>query len=63
MDDIDRITEQTEIYQRAALYKSKRPTENAIATGCCLFCEAPLDDGIRWCGKECRDDWLKENDK
>lgn len=28
MDDIDRATEQTELYQRTALYKSRRPVAN-----------------------------------
>lgn len=63
MDDIDKTTEQAEIYQRAALYKSKKPTADAVATGECLFCEATLSPGIRWCGAECRDDWIKENNE
>lgn len=32
-------------------------------TGHCLYCENPLAKaGHRWCDKDCRDDWQKEED-
>jgi len=27
----------------------------------CLQCEKPTNEGARWCGKDCRDDWQKWN--
>lgn len=36
---------------------SKKP--KIEATGYCLFCEEPLEDGRRWCDAECRDDWQR----
>jgi len=63
MDEADKTTEQSEFYQRAALYKSRKYEISAVAIGECLFCGAPLDDGVRWCGPECRDDYIKECDK
>lgn len=63
MDDIDKINDQSDLMQRANFYKSRRPTEDAPATGECLFCEAHLQPGMRWCGPECRDDWEKLNNK
>ena len=31
------------------------------ATGACLWCDAPLADGRRWCDTDCRDDWERDH--
>jgi hypothetical protein len=63
MDDVDKLQRHEEILHRAHLEQSRRDTGDAIATGECLFCEAPLPAGMRWCGAECRDDWQREQDR
>jgi hypothetical protein len=63
MDDIDKLQAHEEILHRTHLEQSRRDTGGAIATGECLFCEAPLPPGLRWCGAECRDDWQKLQDR
>ena len=59
--DDDKAQAAGEFYQAQALANAKRDAGNAIAIGECLFCEAPLDDGIRWCDAECRDNWERLN--
>ncbi|MDR3088105.1 MAG: hypothetical protein LBU45_09210 [Azoarcus sp.] len=33
------------------------PAPGPKATGRCLWCDEPLEDGRRWCDSDCRDDW------
>jgi hypothetical protein len=61
MDEADKTTEQSEFYQRAALYKSRKYEIPAVAIGECLFCGAPLDEGVRWCDFDCMNMYSKEN--
>ena len=61
MADIADITgDRAETDHLANLSKSRKP-EGPKATGFCLFCDEPLDDGLRWCNAACRNDWEKEN--
>jgi hypothetical protein len=46
--------------QRSATNPMHRETVDAVAIGECLWCGEALGPGMRWCGKECRDDWEKE---
>ena len=56
MDDIDRGCELEARYREAAL--SVRKPEGPKATGECLWCGDPVEQGRRWCpGGECRDSW------
>ncbi len=41
----------------AARLKASRPEFEAM--GYCLNCQEPLDDGLRFCDCDCRDDFVK----
>ncbi len=60
MDEIDRANSMTDIYLDIAL-KTRERGPKIEPTGKCLYCEAPLPDGRRWCDADCRDDWQAEN--
>jgi hypothetical protein len=64
MDAADRADQDqeslTRAMQRSATNPMHRETPEAIAIGECLWYGEPLQVGMRWCGKECRDDWEKE---
>ncbi len=63
MDDADRVTEREEFTEKENRYRSHRETTTATATGDCLFCKEPVEDGRRWCNATCRDDWQSENEE
>ena len=70
MSEIDKGTSEDDRAQAAelaltaqAIEAARKSTPEILATGECLFCEAHLPPGVRWCGAECRDDWQKEYDK
>ena len=57
-DEFDKASEVEQLLLDSLLYmQSKKPKEEATATGQCLYCEAPLPGGLRWCDSDCRDDW------
>jgi hypothetical protein len=60
MDIADQADKEMEMQMRANMNHAHRDVPEAIAIGECLFCGEPLGVGMRWCGKECRDDWEKE---
>jgi hypothetical protein len=62
-DDVDLAQIVSDMYIKIGLQNSKTAPPVAIATGECLFCEAHLPPGVRWCGAECRDDWQAEQGK
>ena len=41
--------------------KQRKPN-GPVAVGQCLYCNAQLDNGKRWCDEWCRDDWNLEQD-
>lgn len=41
--------------------KQRKPN-GPVAVGHCLYCNAQLDNGKRWCDEWCRDDWNLEQD-
>ena len=53
LSDVATATE--EKFRESAL--SVRKPAGPQACGCCLNCEVELPIGIRWCSKECRDEW------
>jgi len=63
MQDHDRADIIIDLMDKVALQNQKRRAEQIRKTlqptGECLFCEEPLSPGLRWCGKECLDDWEK----
>lgn len=54
-DDLDRAEKHIEL-QLAAHLRKRRPV-GPPATGVCLWCEAVLPNGWRWCDHECESDW------
>lgn len=56
MDDADRAQELIE--QMAELRGRLHAVEEYDPTGICLWCEAPVLPGIRWCCVSCRDSML-----
>ena len=60
-DEFDKASEFEQLLLDSLLYmQSKKPKEEAAATGQCLYCEEPLPVGLRWCDSDCRDDWEYE---
>lgn len=62
-DEVDHAMEVQDLLTSKAILEIRKNSNKleALATGQCLFCDAPLPTGVRWCGKECRDDWQKDN--
>ena len=58
-DIFDRATELEEQAREIAL-RARKP-EGPKATGYCLECGEPVEEGRRWCGARCRDLWEKFN--
>lgn len=54
-DEADRADEQAEQTLRAALLR--RLPAGPVATGLCLWCGVEVSAGVRWCHRECRDDY------
>lgn len=58
MADLVDVTQQ-DMELVASLQKIEYKQE-AEPNGYCLFCGEPLTDNKRWCDKDCRDMWQKE---
>ena len=54
-DLIDRAEQEIEMELADAL-RQRKPS-GPQSCGVCLYCDAVLRDGLRWCGPECRDGW------
>lgn len=52
-DDADRADRLIEAALQNALAAARR-NRGPEATGYCLWCEEPVEEGRRWCGPECR---------
>ncbi len=57
-DEIDRANDEAEKYLAQAA-RVKRP-EGPPPTGRCHFCDEIVDDNARWCDKDCRDGWERD---
>lgn len=57
MDQFDRATE-IEERDRALALAARKPAGPA-ATGKCLNCGDALGEGLRWCDRDCHDDWTR----
>lgn len=58
-DPIDQACAQEAMFTAAAA--AYRKPEGPAATGHCLFCDEPLEEGRRWCDADCRNGWEKEH--
>lgn len=59
MDDADISAERAEKEAPYLLAASRRP-DGPAATGRCLWCDDIVGDTARWCGRECRDQYERE---
>ncbi|QXO10346.1 hypothetical protein [Proteus phage vB_PmiM_ZX7] len=59
MEIIDRAQEEVERQLERSLQLARNQSVKYHAIGHCLNCEEPLADGMRWCDSDCRDDFLK----
>jgi UDP-3-O-[3-hydroxymyristoyl] N-acetylglucosamine deacetylase/3-hydroxyacyl-[acyl-carrier-protein] dehydratase len=46
-------------HMKGVAYVSGKPVMEAEVTGECLNCYEPVGFGMRWCDKNCREDWQK----
>lgn len=60
-DFLDDASE-NESNERERLIQKARKARSVQATGHCLYCNAELADGRRWCDEWCRDDWSLEQE-
>ena len=58
-DEVDRIHEREE-QEAPARFAASRKTEAPKTFGACLYCNAALADTLRFCDKDCRDDYEHE---
>lgn len=56
-DEVDVTAQRLEREMEALL--RRRAKAGPRSTGACLWCEAPLPDGQRWCDADCRDAWQR----
>ncbi len=60
MADVDITSERQDMIDRLAI-EAARKSNPIPATGYCLNCETPLDEGHRWCDSDCLRDWQARN--
>ena len=62
-DEADLAQSNLEAEDRIRKKYKAAPRLEAEATGECLNCFEPLPFGMRWCDKDCQDDWQRRRDK
>ena len=60
-DEADKAEHQEEMARQAALMVRHRVGPRP--TGFCLNCGELIEPPLRWCDSECREDWVKREDK
>jgi len=63
MSDILDIAAETEERIRTAAIATHRQVNGPSPTGSCLWCDHPVEEGLRWCGTNCRDGWQHYQDR
>lgn len=61
MDDIDIASAREQMDTQRAIEYARIAKPSATACGHCLFCGEAVEDGVRWCSPDCRDDWEMRN--
>ncbi len=61
MDELDLASDREQLARDKAVAEIQSKPLAALATGECLECGEPVGEGVRWCCKECRDDWQRWN--
>lgn len=62
-DEFDLASDIEQQHRDSAINAIRKKKPAAQATGLCLCCMMPIDNGRRWCCAECRDQWSKENER
>jgi len=62
MDISDRATEREEFDRIIALRQQSARAPDIPATGECHNCAASVPPGARFCDRDCREDWQREQD-
>lgn len=58
MSDIfDQASDREQLERDLAIASARKHFASAHVTGHCLWCNAELEQGKRWCDAECREDW------
>jgi hypothetical protein len=60
-DEIDIANERADIERANLIATIRNKSQTITPTGCCLECDAPVAEGLRWCDNHCRDDWQRWN--
>lgn len=61
MDEVDRSEEQVEAFLKHSIANKRRAAP--AYSGRCFNCEQELPEPQRWCDSDCREDWLKREDR
>ena len=56
-DMYDQASDREHLDRDLAIAAARTANPAANATGHCLWCNAALGHGMRWCDSECREDW------
>ena len=62
-DEADLAQAHMEAEDRLRKKYTKKPALEAEVTGECLNCYEPVGFGMRWCDKDCQDDWTKRKER
>ena len=62
-DEFDLASDIEQQHRDSAINAIRKKKPVAQATGLCLTCMMPVDNGRRWCCADCRDQWSKENER
>lgn len=62
-DEFDMASDLEQKQRDISIAKVRNAKPAAVATGLCLCCMIPVDNGRRWCCADCRDQWSKENER
>lgn len=60
-DEVDVSNDRWEWYVSMKIRENAASKTVADYTGACLYCEASVPEGHRWCDADCRDAWQKLN--
>lgn len=58
-DEADRGNDTAELLLQVALRNTQRAGTPTAGLGFCLNCQCEVEGDARWCGVECRDDYLR----
>jgi hypothetical protein len=60
-DEADKANDHME-RELAIRIKAARAVKTPETTGSCFFCGEDVGQGVRFCSKDCADDWERENE-